>query len=102
MIPENQTWQKAGDTVYLTKNHGSGDSGYYVDVQGSQEMMGALKKKLDGFNKVICQWNPVGLPEKGKVLTVREVSQDFKGNAILELVRAELRKLGYTQINKHM
>ena len=95
MNPENQTWKKAEDIVCLEKNHGSGDTGYYVDVQGSQEVMETLEKKLDGINVVKCQWNPVGTGT-GRVLTVREVSQDFQGAAILQLIGRELGILGYS------
>ena len=93
MIPEYQTWQKGADIVHLEKNHGSGDSGYYVDVQGSQAVKSALRNRLDGFSKVKCQ--DAGAE---KSLTVREVSSDFQGAAILELIGAELSGLGYEQI----
>jgi hypothetical protein len=97
VIPENQTWKKTEDIVCLEKNHGSGDTGYYVDVRGSQEVMDTLKRKLDGLGMVKCQWNPAG-SGAGKILTVREVRQDFQGAAILQLIGKELGILGYSKM----
>jgi hypothetical protein len=99
MIPEHQTWQNDGDVVSLEKNHGSGESGYYVDVQGSKKLIGTLKKSLEGDDRVNCHENSAGLTGAGYTLTVREVNQNFQGNAILKLIGDELRKLGYSKAN---
>jgi hypothetical protein len=99
MIPEYQTWRNTKDEeVRLEKNHGSGDCGYYVDVRGSREVLDTLKKRLDEHNQAKCQWNSEVLPKQGRLLTVREVSQNFQGNAILGLIGTELTNLGYSKM----
>ena len=99
MIPEYQTWRNNRDEeVRIEKNHGNGDSGYYVDVRGSQEVLDTLMKRLDEHSQVKCQWNSDTLPKQGRLMTVREVSQNFQGNAILRLIGTELAKLGYSKM----
>ena len=98
-----QTWQKGDDTVYLEKNHGQGDTGYFVDVQGSMEIKKVLENKFNGlFEGASCQWNDgsnlAGLPGTGKVLTIRTQSMEIQGAKLLELVGLELEKLGYAKV----
>jgi hypothetical protein len=99
MSPEYQTWQKGEAVTYLQKNHGGG--GYFVDVQGSQEVKNILKAKFDDLGEAVyCQWNSgsdlAGLLGEGKILTIRTRNSETVGGAtLLELVGQELKKLGF-------
>lgn len=99
MIPEQQTWRKGDETVYLEKNHGQGDTGYFVDVQGPLDIKQILEKKFNRlFEGASCQWNSgSNLPGQGMVLTIRTQSQEIQGAKLLELVGLELQKLGYVK-----
>jgi len=95
-MSEYQTWENGANTVLLERN--CTDKGrYYVNAQGTPEILRTLEAKFQAHNEqAYCEWSS----GDKKLLTVFQYvlgSSEFGGEQILALLGEKLANLGYSK-----